>query len=44
MLTYIHNVRSHLPIQPGEERYVFLNRRGRHLSRNYGLHVPERGS
>ena len=33
MLTYIHNVRSHLPIQPGEERYVFLNRRGRHLSR-----------
>lgn len=33
MLTYIHNVRSHLPIQPGEERYVFLNCRGRHLSR-----------
>ncbi len=33
MLSYIHNVRSHLPIQPGEERYVFLSRRGRHLSR-----------
>ena len=33
LMTYIHTVRSHLPIQPGEEKYVFLNRRGRHLSR-----------
>ena len=33
MLTYIHTVRSHMPTKPGEERYVFLNRRGRHLSR-----------
>ncbi|MBR1549066.1 MAG: tyrosine recombinase [Bacteroidales bacterium] len=35
MLTYIHNVRSHLDIKPGEEKYVFLNRRGSHLSRNF---------
>ena len=33
VLTYIHTVRSHVAPQPGEERYVFLNRRGRHLSR-----------
>lgn len=33
MLTYIHTVRSHLPVQPGEEKYVFLNRRGHHLTR-----------
>lgn len=30
---YIHLYRSHLNIQPGEEKYVFLNLRGRHLSR-----------
>jgi len=30
---YIHLHRSHLNIQPGEEKYVFLNLRGRHLSR-----------
>lgn len=30
---YIHQVRCHVQPQPGEERYVFLNRRGRHLSR-----------
>lgn len=35
MLTYIHNVRSHLDVKPGEEKYVFLNRRGTHLSRNF---------
>lgn len=35
LLTYIHNVRSHLDIKSGEEKYVFLNRRGTHLSRNY---------
>ena len=33
MLTYIHNVRSHLPVKPGEDKYVFLNRRGHHLTR-----------
>ena len=33
LLTYIHTVRSHVPVKPGEERYVFLNRRGAHLSR-----------
>lgn len=31
--TYIHQVRSHLAIRPGEERYVFLSRRGGHLTR-----------
>lgn len=33
MLTYIHNVRSHVPVKPGEDKYVFLNRRGHHLTR-----------
>ncbi len=32
---YIHNVRSHYDIKPGEEKFVFINRLGRHLSRNY---------
>ena len=32
---YIHNVRSHSKIKPGEEKYVFINRLGHHLSRNY---------
>ena len=35
MLTYILNVRSHIEVKPGEEKYVFLNRRGSHLSRNF---------
>lgn len=30
---YIFTVRSQIAVQPGEEKYVFLNRRGRHLSR-----------
>lgn len=33
MLTYIHNVRIHVPVKPGEDKYVFLNRRGHHLTR-----------
>lgn len=33
MLTYINNVRSHVPVKPGEDKYVFLNRRGHHLTR-----------
>lgn len=35
MLMYITKIRCHLPIKQGEEKYVFLNRRGSHLSRNY---------
>ena len=35
LLMYIHNVRSHCEIKLGEEKYVFINRLGRHLSRNY---------
>lgn len=35
LLTYIHTVRSHQPTRPGEEKYVFLNRLGSHLSRVY---------
>lgn len=31
--TYIHTVRSHIDVKPGEEKYVFLNRRGHHLTR-----------
>lgn len=30
---YLLTIRSHITPQPGEERYVFLNLRGRHLSR-----------
>ena len=33
MLNYIHSVRSHVSVKPGEERYLFLNRRGAHLTR-----------
>lgn len=33
MLDYIHTIRSHVMPKPGEEKYVFLNRRGAHLSR-----------
>ena len=33
MQDYILTFRSHLPIVPGEEKYVFLNLRGHHLSR-----------
>ena len=33
MQDYILTLRSHLPIIPGEEKYVFLNLRGHHLSR-----------
>ena len=31
--TYIHEVRCHIAPVPGEEHYVFLNGRGRHLTR-----------
>ena len=33
MLDYVHYIRSHVHIQPGEEKFVFLNRRGHHLTR-----------
>ena len=33
--TYIHTVRSHINIKPSEKKYVFINRLGTHLSRNY---------
>ena len=33
LLTYIHTVRSHVDPKPGEEVYVFLNRRGAHRTR-----------
>ncbi len=33
--TYIHTVRSEISPKLHEEKYVFLNRRGSHLSRNY---------
>ncbi len=33
MLNYIHHVRCHLTPKPGEDKYVFLNRRGAHMSR-----------
>lgn len=35
MKMYIHTVRVHYDIKPGEEKFVFINRLGRHLSRNY---------
>ena len=30
---YCNNIRVHLPVKAGEEDYVFLNRRGHHLTR-----------
>ena len=33
LLNYIHNVRSHLDVKQGEEKIVFLNRRGHRLTR-----------
>ena len=35
LATYIHTVRCHIEPKPHEEKYIFLNRRGSHLSRNY---------
>lgn len=35
LTTYIHNVRCHAAIKPGNEKYVFINRIGTKLSRNY---------
>lgn len=32
---YIHQTRSHIPVQHGEESYVFLSRRGKHLTRAF---------
>ncbi len=30
---YINEIRCHIPIQPGFENFLFLNRRGKNLSR-----------
>lgn len=35
MLSYVHNVRVHQPLRAGEEKYVFINRLGTRLSRQY---------
>lgn len=35
LMTYIHTIRSHQAIKPGYEKYVFINRLGTSLSRNY---------
>jgi integrase/recombinase XerD len=35
LTTYIHTVRSHITPKPHEEKFVFLNRLGSHMSRNY---------
>ncbi len=35
MLQYIQTIRCHQKIKHGEENYVFINRLGTHLSRNY---------
>lgn len=35
MLNYVHNVRVHQPLRAGEEKYVFINRLGTRLSRQY---------
>lgn len=32
-MDYIHLIRCHIQPQPGEEKYLFLNRRGHHLTR-----------
>lgn len=33
MESYVHDIRCHVTPKPGEENYLFLNRRGSHLSR-----------
>lgn len=35
MMTYVHTVRVHQPLRHGEEKYVFINRLGTRLSRQY---------
>ena len=35
LLQYVSAIRCHQKIRPGEEKYVFINRLGTHLSRNY---------
>jgi len=35
LLIYRDTVRVHIPVQAGEENYLFLNKRGHHLSREY---------
>ena len=35
LMLYIHSIRVHQPLRHGEEHYVFINRLGTHLSRNY---------
>lgn len=35
MLDYIHTIRSQIAPQQGEDKYVFLSRRGRHLTRMF---------
>ncbi len=35
LTTYIFTIRSHVSPLPGEEVYVFLNRRGKHLTRQF---------
>ena len=34
-MNYVHTIRSHQPVRPGYEKYVFINRLGTSLSRNY---------
>ena len=36
---YLHNERTHLDIKKGHEDYIFLNRRGRKLSRVMIFHI-----
>ena len=35
LMNYVHTIRSHQPVRPGYEKYVFINRLGTSLSRNY---------
>lgn len=35
LITYIDTIRSHIPLRTGEEKYVFINRLGTRLSRQY---------
>lgn len=35
LMLYVETVRCHINPKPGEDKYVFLSRLGRHLTRNY---------
>lgn len=44
MKNYIDHIRTHIPIQKGNEDFVFLNRWGRKLTRNMIFHIVKQAT